>query len=112
MNSNKRINLLVDMVKLGLIILIACAMVSVIVFMVSDDPMTAITSFFIRQRRLCGSCVHELVLTLKKQGDCRLYMAKKSFPLWCQLHFFCVSDKEGVAQLLFQGFYRLAHSRL
>ena len=46
MNSNKRINLLVDMVKLGLIILIACAMVSVIVFMVSDDPMTAITSFF------------------------------------------------------------------
>ena len=47
MNSNKRINLLVDMVKLGLIILIACAMVSVIVFMVSDDPMTAITSFFI-----------------------------------------------------------------
>ena len=47
MNSNKRINLLVDMVKLGLIILIACAMVSVIVFMVSDDPMTAIASFFI-----------------------------------------------------------------
>ena len=47
MNSNKRINLLVDMVKLGLIILIACAMVSVIVFMVSDDSMRAITIFFI-----------------------------------------------------------------
>ena len=47
MNSNKKINLLVDMVKLGLIILIACAMVSLIVFLVSDDPMTAITSFFL-----------------------------------------------------------------
>ena len=47
MNSNKRINLLVDMVKVSLIILIACAMVSAIVFLVSDDPVTAITSFFL-----------------------------------------------------------------
>lgn len=47
MNSNKRINLLVDVVKLALIILIACAMVSVIVFLVSDEPMAAISSFFL-----------------------------------------------------------------
>ena len=57
MNSNKRINLLVDMVKLGLIILIACAMVSVIVFMVSDDPMTAITSGYLGLfRNFCFMC--------------------------------------------------------
>lgn len=47
MDSNKRINLLVDLVKLALIILIACVLVSVIVWAVSDDPVTAITSFFI-----------------------------------------------------------------
>ena len=47
MNSNKRINLLVDLVKLALIILIACVLVSVIVFVVSDDPWTAISSFFL-----------------------------------------------------------------
>lgn len=47
MNSNKRINLLVDVVKLALIILIACALISTIVFMVSDDPWTAISSFFL-----------------------------------------------------------------
>lgn len=47
MNSNKKINLLVDAVKLALIIFIACALVSLIVLLVSDDPMTAITSFFI-----------------------------------------------------------------
>ena len=47
MNSNKKINLLVDAVKLALIIFIACALVSLIVLIVSDDPMTAITSFFI-----------------------------------------------------------------
>lgn len=47
MNSNKRINLLVDLVKLALIILIACVLVSVIVFIVSDDPWTAISSFFL-----------------------------------------------------------------
>ncbi|MFQ7877916.1 hypothetical protein [Enterocloster sp.] len=35
MNSNKRINLLVDLVKLALIILIACVLVSVIVFIVT-----------------------------------------------------------------------------
>lgn len=46
MNSNKRINLLVDAVKLGLVILIACGLISVIVFLVSDDPWTAISSFF------------------------------------------------------------------
>ena len=44
MNSNKKINLLVDAVKLALIIFIACALVSLIVLLVSDDPMTAITS--------------------------------------------------------------------
>lgn len=47
MNSNKKINLLVDVVKLALIIFIACALVSIIVLIVSDEPMTAITSFFI-----------------------------------------------------------------
>ena len=46
MNS-KRINLLVDLVKLALVILIACVLVSVIVFIVSDDPWTAISSFFL-----------------------------------------------------------------
>lgn len=46
MKSNKRINLLVDLVKLALIILIACVLISAIVFMVSDDPWTAISSFF------------------------------------------------------------------
>ena len=38
---------MVDAVKLALIIFIACALVSLIVLLVSDDPMTAITSFFI-----------------------------------------------------------------
>ena len=47
MNNNKKINLLVDAVKMILVILIACALVSVIVFLVSDDPLTAIYSFFI-----------------------------------------------------------------
>lgn len=47
MNSNKKINLLVDTVKLALIIFIACVLVSVIVLLVSDDPMTAIYGFFI-----------------------------------------------------------------
>ena len=37
MNSNKKINLLVDAVKLALIIFIACALVSLIVLLVSDD---------------------------------------------------------------------------
>lgn len=63
MNSNKRINLLVDMVKLGLIILIACAMVSVIVFMVSDDPMTAITSFLLGHLPPCEG----LEISLRQQ---------------------------------------------
>lgn len=47
MNSNKRIHLLVDTVKLALIIAIACGLVSVIVFAVSEDPMNAIYNFFI-----------------------------------------------------------------
>ena len=47
MDSNKKINLLVDFVKLALVIAIACALVSVIVFIVSDDPLTAISSFFL-----------------------------------------------------------------
>lgn len=47
MNSNKRIHLLVDTVKMALIIAIACGLVSVIVFTVSDDPWPAIYSFFI-----------------------------------------------------------------
>ncbi len=47
MNSNKKIHLIVDSVKMALIIAIACGLVSVIVFSVSDDPMTAIYNFFI-----------------------------------------------------------------
>lgn len=47
MNSNKRIHLLVDSVKMALIIAIACGLVSVIVFTVSDDPGPAIYSFFV-----------------------------------------------------------------
>lgn len=46
-NSNKRINLLVDSVKMALVIAIACALVSLIVFAVSEDPANAIYQFFI-----------------------------------------------------------------
>lgn len=45
--TNKRINLLVDFLKLLLIITIACGLVSIIVLMVSDVPGEAIYSFFI-----------------------------------------------------------------
>ena len=47
LNSNKRIHLLVDMVKMTLIIAISCGLVSLIVFAVSDDPGNAIYNFFI-----------------------------------------------------------------
>ncbi len=47
MNSNKKIHLLVDSVKMALIIAIACGLVSVIVFTVSEDPGPAIYSFFV-----------------------------------------------------------------
>ena len=47
LNSNKRIHLLVDAVKMALIIAISCALVSLIVFAVSDDPGNAIYNFFI-----------------------------------------------------------------
>lgn len=47
LNSNKRIHLLVDMVKMTLIIAISCALVSLIVFAVSEDPGNAIYNFFI-----------------------------------------------------------------
>ena len=46
-NSNKRIHLLVDSVKMVLIIAIACALVSLIVFTVSEDPWNAIYNFFV-----------------------------------------------------------------
>lgn len=45
--NNKRINLLVDIIKMALIIAIACALVSVIVLVVSDVPGEAISSFFL-----------------------------------------------------------------
>lgn len=57
MNSNKRINLLVDLVKLALVILIACVLVSVIVFIVSDDPWTAISSFSLDHLPPCAGWV-------------------------------------------------------
>jgi len=47
LNSNKRIHLMVDAVKMALIIAISCALVSLIVFAVSDDPGNAIYNFFI-----------------------------------------------------------------
>lgn len=46
-NSNKRINLLVDGAKMALIIAIACGLVSLIVFAVSEDPWNAIYNFFV-----------------------------------------------------------------
>lgn len=46
-NSNKRIHLLVDSVKMALIIAVACALVSLIVFVVSGDPWNAIYYFFV-----------------------------------------------------------------
>ncbi|MEG1878733.1 MAG: ABC transporter permease, partial [Pseudoflavonifractor sp.] len=45
--SNKRINLLVDAVKMLIIIAIACLLVTIIVFISSDEPATALYSFFI-----------------------------------------------------------------
>ena len=47
LNSNKKIHLLVDSVKMALIIAIACGLVSLIVFAVSKEPGTAIYNFFI-----------------------------------------------------------------
>jgi ABC-type uncharacterized transport system permease subunit len=43
----KNINLLVDTVKLLLIVLIACLLISIIIFIVSDAPGEAIYSFFV-----------------------------------------------------------------
>lgn len=47
MDSNKRIHLMVDTIKMGIVILIACGLVSLIVLAVSDDPANAFYSFFI-----------------------------------------------------------------
>ena len=47
LNSNKKIHLLVDGVKMAMIIAIAFALVSLIVFTVSEDPVNAIYNFFI-----------------------------------------------------------------
>ena len=44
--SEKRINLFVDVVKMIIIVLISLILVSTIIFLVSDDPMTAIYSVF------------------------------------------------------------------
>jgi simple sugar transport system permease protein len=45
--NNKRINTLVDVVKTGLIIAIAFVLVSLIIFLVSKDPVNAVYQFFI-----------------------------------------------------------------
>lgn len=47
MDSTKRINLIVDLSKLGLTILVACGLVVLIVFGTSSDPVSAFSSFFI-----------------------------------------------------------------
>ncbi|WP_243008975.1 hypothetical protein [Clostridium sp. AM58-1XD] len=47
MDSNKKIHLMVDAIKMGIVILIACGLVSLIVLSVSDDPANAFYSFFI-----------------------------------------------------------------
>lgn len=45
--NNKRINLMVDLVKMLIIILIAVALVSIIILLVSEVPGDAISSFFL-----------------------------------------------------------------
>lgn len=47
MDSNKRIQLIVDLSKLALTILVACGLVILIVMGTSSDPMNAFYSFFI-----------------------------------------------------------------
>lgn len=47
LNSNKRIHLMVDVVKMALVIAISMGLVSLIVFAVSDEPWNAIYNFFI-----------------------------------------------------------------
>ena len=47
MNNNKRIDLLVDLVKMTLIILVSLGAVAIIVFAVSEEPANAIYSFFV-----------------------------------------------------------------
>ena len=42
LNSNKRIHLMVDVVKMALVIAISMGLVSLIVFAVSDEPWNAI----------------------------------------------------------------------
>ena len=45
--SEKKINILVDIVRLLIIVLISGFLVSSIIFMVSEDPWLAIYSFFV-----------------------------------------------------------------
>ena len=45
--SEKRINLLVDVVRLLIIVLISGVLVSAVIFMVSEDPSVAIYSVFL-----------------------------------------------------------------
>ena len=45
--SEKRINLLVDVVRLLIIVLISGVLVSSVIFMVSEDPSVAIYSVFL-----------------------------------------------------------------
>ena len=45
--TDKRINLIVDIVKMVLIIAIACALISVIILVASDTPADAIYGFFV-----------------------------------------------------------------
>ena len=55
MNSNKKINLLVDAVKLALIIFIACALVSLIVLLSDRLPLCEESEISLRQQhRLCS----------------------------------------------------------
>lgn len=45
--SNRRINLITDLARMGLIILIALVLVFAIIFLTSKEPVAAITSFFL-----------------------------------------------------------------
>lgn len=45
--NNKRVNMLVDLAKMALIVAISCALVLVIILLVSDEPGAALSSFFL-----------------------------------------------------------------
>ena len=47
MDSSKKINIIVDLTKLLVTILVACGLVVIVVFATSSDPFNAFFSFFV-----------------------------------------------------------------